>query len=107
MEYFSVSIRLTFGLLFLQFSTILQSLQRQSSNSFECVSAVWRDVGDGDNSIYYDHFSTMARLGVRDCGRLTDIHIDLFVVAHVERRGFGVRMMMSINSKMCTMAISQ
>lgn len=76
----------------LQFSTILQSLQWESSTSFERIGAVRCDDGDGDDNIHNDNFSTMARFGVWHCGRIVDIHIDLFAVAHVEGRGSGVWM---------------
>lgn len=76
----------------LQFSEVLQrSLHRKSSTPLECAGPVRGDVGDGDNNIYYDHLSTMAWTGVGHRGGIVNIHFDLFAVAHIERRGSGVR----------------
>lgn len=80
------------SLVLLQFSSLQQPIRWESATSFECIGAVWCDVGDGDDRIHYDHFPTMARIGVRYCGGIINIHIDLFTVAHAEGRGFGVRM---------------
>lgn len=75
----------------LQFSEVLQqSLQRKSSTPPECARPVRGDAGDGDNNIYYDHLSSMARIGVGHRSGIVNIHFDLFAVAHIERRGSGV-----------------
>lgn len=74
----------------LQFSPILQSCNWESTTAFECNGAVRRNVGDGDDYIYNDHFSTMAGISVWYCSGLIDIYIHLPSVAHIEGRGAGV-----------------